>query len=221
MHIPLPPAINPADRTPEAARLRVIRPQIGVSRADAHRKTVEVGAHTIVIPSGRETAEVRVGDVYVTIVHAPRSGDVVVLVDTPEGVRQVLGHSRAFRDEVRRLKFGAHTAPVPVENPRSRTTTPAPNSSPVLQLTDDDAVAEADRLIAATSALKTPSEPTTAESDRLTGLANDDAMKRYSENATDETDRLVQLAASLDDGTSSGDTEVDRLARIADALSDG
>lgn len=219
MNIPLPPSVNGADRTPEGARLRVV-PQFRFGRAVAGSDAIAVGSHTVQVPKTWEAKEARVGDVYVTFMHSGRTGELVVLVDTPQGVRQIDGYSRDFVDEVRRVKFGRRVEPVPVESAGSKTA-PVTGAAGALQLSDDDAHGEADRIVGLSSELKTPSDAGTIETDRLVAVVDDLDGRAFSEVETDETARLLQIAAELDDGTSSGDSEVDRLARMADSLGDG
>lgn len=214
MHIPLPTSVNPADTSPEAQRLRLIVPSFRTgpfSLPWPAADTVAIGAHRIALLPGWETIESRVGEAYLMFAMKDRSSELAVLVDTADGPRQVLGHDREFIDAVRSQKFGRSAPAVPTE------TAPVARA---LQLSDDDALAEADRIVGLSDALKTPSEPTLLETDRLVAVVDDLDGKAYSENATDETDRLLQVAAELDDG-GEGDAEVERLAKLGDSFTDG
>ncbi|KTS91722.1 hypothetical protein NS183_02895 [Microbacterium testaceum] len=234
MHIPLPPSLNPAHRSPEAARLRMSAPRYLVP--PGYGRPLEVGAHIITIPKAHEAVEVRVGEAFVAIVHDPKTGDVVVLADTKTGIQRVDGYSREFRDTVRELKFGVPPKAVPVEDPHAK---PAPsaaareteldtfmseigerNGGQPMQGKDLTAAEAAylDRLMSLADELKTPSEAGTIETDRLVSVVDDLDGRAFFEVETDETARLVQLAAELDDGATSGDAEVDRLAALGDSL---
>lgn len=215
MHIPLPTSLNSAATSAEAQRLRLVVPSFRFGPFDLPRpgaETVEVGAHRVMLLPGYDTVEARVGDVYMLFAMKDRGTELAVLVDTDAGPRQVLGYSRASLDLVRAQKFGRSIEPVPVESG-----TPAG----MVALSDDDARAEADRIVNLADALKRPSEPTLLETDRLVAVVDDLDGKAFSEAETDETARLVQLASTLDDSDESGDAEVDRLVRLADGLSDG
>lgn len=216
MHIPLPTSVNSADTSPEAQRLRLVIPSFRsgpFSLPWPAADTIAIGAHRIALMPGWETMESRVGEAFVLFAAKHRSTELAVLVDTDDGPRQVLGHSREFIDAVRLQKFARTIETVPVES--------ATPTGTVALTDDDDARAEADRIVSLAAELTTTSEPTTPESDRLAAAINDLDGKSYSEPETAETRRLVQLAATLDDGDEIGDAEVARLAALGDSLSDG
>lgn len=215
MHIPLPTSVNPADTSAEAQRLRLVVPSFRVgpfSLPWPAADTIAIGAHRIALLPGWETIESRVGEAYVLFALKDRGSELAVLVDTDAGPRQVLGHSREFIDAVRSQKFGRIATQVPLETA---------HVTGALQLSDDDAVAEADRIVGLSDALKTPSEPTLLETDRLVAVIDDLDGKAFSEAETDETARLLQIAAELDDKDETGDAEVARLAKLAETLTDG
>ncbi|MFF0909736.1 hypothetical protein ACFWZW_03485 [Microbacterium enclense] len=86
--------------------LVAVPPRIQAARAEAHPVHVAVGERDWWLPRGWEVSEGRVGDVAIAFAMSRDARRIILLVETANGVRQVLGHGAAFYDAVRRDRFG-------------------------------------------------------------------------------------------------------------------
>lgn len=212
----LPAHITGAQPTGAPDTLRTVRPTfLAPSPTDTKATAHAVGAHIVRLP---RTFEARASMLDGVPVLLSRNGrQVHILVDSIVGVVEVVGWNAeqiagvhewlddsAVTPETESdlsmylSKLGDRTGGRPIEG-KHLTASEAARLGKVL---------EADRLLRLSASIDPNVDNTYAATKATTGDAR-------------EVERLVALAATLDDGASSGDAEVDRLARLAAGLSDG
>lgn len=187
----LPRSVTGQQPTGAPDTLRSVRPQF-VAPAPTDTRASAHAVGSHVIRLPR-TFEARAARVDGVDVLLSRNGrQVHVLVDSNVGVQEVTGFSAEQVAGVHAWLDAAATAP------------------------ETELEAVLDR-VSARNPGRVDLDPTAKDPDTKR------ALKLLGLTATDsrEVDRLLELAATLDDGTSSGDGEVDRLVRLADNLSDG
>lgn len=190
--IQLPKSITGKQPTGAPDTLRTVPPRfVAPALTDPKATAHAVGAHVIRLPRSIEARATKIDGAPVLFA---RNGKAVhVFTDSIEGVVEVIGWNAEQVDGIRTWLDVAATAPP----------------------------TELDALLDRISARKpnrvdldpTATDPDTKRAVQLLGLSTGDAR---------EVDRYLALSDEMDDDSATGgDSEVDRLARMAENLSDG
>lgn len=177
--------------TPDS--LQTVRPTIlAPSPTDPKATAHAVGTHVIRLPRGVEARATKLDGV--PVLFAREGKQAHVFVDSLGGVVEVVGFNTAQVDGIHAWLDAAATVPE--------------NQSELSTLLDRISARDPGRVDLDPKA----TDRDTRRAFQLIGLTS--AEDR-------EVDRYLALAATLDEGDESGDTEVTRLAKLASELTDG